>query len=171
LKFKYFAYGSNMWTPRLRERVPSAEPMGIASLAGYRLRFHKRSIDGSAKCNAFYTGNNANVVWGAVFDILQAEKANLDRAEGLSLKGYRDSSVSLTRPTGEQLAAVTYLAQSAALVGDLPTYSWYKEFVARGAVQHGLPGDYIAASINPAQAIQDPDHTREIRELSKLQVR
>ena len=104
MKFKYFAYGSNMWTPRLRERVPSAEPMGIASVAGYRLRFHKRSIDGSAKCNAFYTGNNANVVWGVVFDILQAEKANLDRAEGLSPKGYRDSSrlpvPDLTRSAG-----------------------------------------------------------------------
>lgn len=89
-----------------------------------------------------------------------------------TLIGQSTSGV-LTGParTGEQLDAVTYLAQSAARVEDLPTYSWYKEFVARGAVQHGLPGDYIAASINPAQAIQDPDHTREIRELSKLQVR
>ena len=38
---KYFAYGSNMSLVRLRERVPSAERLGVFILAEYQLRFHK----------------------------------------------------------------------------------------------------------------------------------
>jgi hypothetical protein len=49
----YFAYGSNMSTARLRERMPSCKPLGTATLPGHALRFHKRSTDKSGKCNAF----------------------------------------------------------------------------------------------------------------------
>lgn len=50
--FLNFAYGSNMLTDRLRERVPSARPVAVARLAGHSLRWHKVSIDGSGKCDA-----------------------------------------------------------------------------------------------------------------------
>ena len=46
----YFAYGSNMCTGRLRQRVPSAAPVRIAKLLNRSLRFHKRSDDRSGKC-------------------------------------------------------------------------------------------------------------------------
>lgn len=39
----YFAYGSNLWLPRLRHRVPGVEPVGVAHLGGFGLRWHKRS--------------------------------------------------------------------------------------------------------------------------------
>ena len=45
----YSAYGSNLWTGRLRERVPSASPMPIARRLNHSLRFHKGSEDGSGK--------------------------------------------------------------------------------------------------------------------------
>ena len=54
----YFAYGSNMLTARLRERMPSCKPLGIAKLPGHALRFHKRSKDQSGKCNAFATDDD-----------------------------------------------------------------------------------------------------------------
>jgi hypothetical protein len=49
----YFAYGSNMSTARLRQRMPSCKPLGTAVLSEHKLRFHKRSTDQSGKCNAF----------------------------------------------------------------------------------------------------------------------
>jgi hypothetical protein len=49
---QYFAYGSNMSLRRLRTRVPSAVKLGNATLFGHQLKFHKRSQDGSAKCDA-----------------------------------------------------------------------------------------------------------------------
>src|SRR5438128_1900656 len=47
----YFAYGSNMLTQRLKARVPSASPKTVAVLFDHGLRFHKRSQDGSGKCD------------------------------------------------------------------------------------------------------------------------
>ncbi len=52
-RVRYFAYGSNMLTARLHERVPSATPIGIGQLEGHALRWDKRSWrDGSGKCDA-----------------------------------------------------------------------------------------------------------------------
>jgi gamma-glutamylcyclotransferase len=52
---RYFAYGSNMCSGRLRARV-TCDFVTTAKLAGYQLRFHKLSRDGSSKCDAFRTG-------------------------------------------------------------------------------------------------------------------
>jgi hypothetical protein len=49
----YFAYGSNMRSARLRERVPSARYFATGKIQGYKLAFHKRSKqDGSGKADA-----------------------------------------------------------------------------------------------------------------------
>lgn len=90
----YFAYGSNMCTGRLRCRVPSAKPLFVSPLYGYRLRFHKRSSDRSGKADAEFTGNQADVVWGVVFEIDGHEKSNLDQAEGLG-RGYDEKEINL----------------------------------------------------------------------------
>ena len=58
-----FAYGSNMLTARLRERVSSAAAVGIGRLPGHVLKWHKRSRDGSGKCDIESTGLNEEVVW------------------------------------------------------------------------------------------------------------
>ena len=55
---------ANEEAPRLKERVGFFERCGAAYLSGYTLRFHKKSKDGSGKCDAFYTGNPNDVVWG-----------------------------------------------------------------------------------------------------------
>ena len=78
----YFAYGSNMSTARLRKRMPSCKPLGIATLPGHALRFHKRSKDKSGKCNAFASGNDNSVI-GVLFSFDPAERAKLDEAEGV----------------------------------------------------------------------------------------
>jgi integrase len=61
----YFAYGSNMCTGRLRQRVPSANPVRVAKLLNHAFRFHKRSGDLSGKCDAYFTGETTDVIWGA----------------------------------------------------------------------------------------------------------
>lgn len=157
---KYFAYGSNMSTPRLRERVSSCEFVTTAKLHGYQLHFHKRSSDNSSKCDAFHTGVDADIVWGAVFNISTLEKKSLDKAEGLG-HGYNEKTVDLTTTTGELLKAITYYAASSAIVEGLAPYTWYKELVLNGAAEHGLPTDYVAVSIEAVTATKDPDVDRE----------
>jgi len=78
-----------MSTPRLRERVPSCEFVTTAQLLGHQLRFHKRSNDKSSKCDAFHSGADTDIIWGAIFNISAAEKKALDNAEGLG-SGYNE---------------------------------------------------------------------------------
>ncbi len=71
----------------LQSRVPTARAVTTARLPGHVLRFHKRSDDGSAKCNMVKTGRTEDEVYGVIFEIEGTEKALLDKAEGLC-KGY-----------------------------------------------------------------------------------
>jgi gamma-glutamylcyclotransferase len=48
---KYFAYGSNILEEWLHNRVSDAKFFDIGYVTGRRLRFHKRSTDGSVKCD------------------------------------------------------------------------------------------------------------------------
>ena len=54
---------------RLMDRVPSAELVEISSLEGYRLTFHKKSTDGSSKCNIFEAEKENDIVYGAIYKI------------------------------------------------------------------------------------------------------
>jgi len=77
----YFAYGSNLHPLRLRERARSARVLGRGHLRGYRLRFHKRGRDLSAKCDAWWTGRREYLVQGVVYRIGRGDRRLIDRAE------------------------------------------------------------------------------------------
>ena len=72
--YRYFAYGSNLSTERLRARVPSARARGRGRLPHHAFTYH-------------------------------ANPARIDAA--------------------------------------LRPFDWYKDYVVRGAREHGLPADYI----------------------------
>jgi gamma-glutamylcyclotransferase (GGCT)/AIG2-like uncharacterized protein YtfP len=160
---EYFAYGSNMATARLRERMPSAKPLGVATLSGHELRFHKRSKDGSGKCNAFATDDNTSAVVGVLFSFDPAERRKLDEAEGAG-KGYDAITVTVVNDKGRRRKVLTYIATSEAIDESLKPYSWYRDHVLAGALEHGLPQDYIDGHIANAQAVADPDVARAARE-------
>jgi cation transport regulator ChaC len=131
-------------------------------LPGYKLCFHKRSSDESSKCNAFQTGSDSDVIWGVVFNIPPSEKQTLDRAEGLG-KGYNEKIVDVITPSGDHVTAITYYADKTAIAEGLSPYSWYKELVLNGAMEHGLPPEYIASLIEAVTTIKDPDVSRDKR--------
>ncbi len=82
--------------------------LGIATLPGHALRFHKRSMDKSGKCNAFATGNDDRVI-GVLFSFDPAERDNLDKAEGLG-SGYEHSMVTVINDKSRWQKVLTYLA-------------------------------------------------------------
>ena len=162
----YFAYGSNMATARLRQRTPSCRPIGIATLPGHALRFHKRNADGSGKCDALKTGPGDSVV-GVLFTLDPAELVGLDAAEGVG-NGYTRDRVTVVDAAGQQHLAVTYRAMPGHIDDSLRPYGWYKAFVVSGAREHGLPAEYVARFIVAVEAIDDPDSTRDRRERARL---
>jgi gamma-glutamylcyclotransferase len=158
---KYFAYGSNMSISRLRERVPSALALGCHSLKEHDLRFHKSSKDGSGKCDAFYTGDDGDIIFGALFEISRSEKLALDRAEGLGY-GYEEKSIAVLASDGSSLEAMTYIATK--INEDLKPYSWYVNHVLVGAGETSLPDKYVQWKISAIECIQDADRKRDAKE-------
>ena len=155
-RVRYFAYGSNMLTARLRERVPSATAIGIGQLEGHVLRWDKRSWrDGSGKCDAEYTGQRSDVVWGVVFEFDPKDRPALDQAEGLG-NGYIEKMVNVLME-GEPITAVTYLATDKD--ASLRPYHWYKALVIAGAREHGLPPSY-RSHLELVVTVSDPDPLR-----------
>jgi hypothetical protein len=165
---EYFAYGSNMATARLRGRMPSAMPVGVATLAGHVLRFHKRSKkDQSGKCNAFATDDDDGVVIGVLFSFDPAERGKLDAYEGAG-KGYDATTVTVTNHKGRRRKVLTYLASQDAIDDSLKPYSWYKDHVLAGAKEHNLPPDYVTQYIDAVEAVEDPDRERDKKERGAL---
>jgi gamma-glutamylcyclotransferase len=137
---KYFAYGSNMLTERLRARVGGAVALSEVCVCGYRLRFHKRSDDGSGKCNIMETGSQKDRVYGVIYAIPKEQLPKLDEAEGFR-KGYDHKCIPL--PDSSKETALAYVAEINYVSERLLPYKWYWELVVAGAEQHGLPVNYI----------------------------
>lgn len=157
--FYYFAYGSNMYTRRLRGRCPNAAPVGVVYVPGKQLTFSKVSTDRAGnitgKCHMVDTANPADRVYGVLFSIPANEKAALDEAEGLGA-GYCEDLIRTFSVNGTSTALV-YLATHTNPV--LLPYHWYKGFVERGAIEHGLPADHLA-KIQAQQSTLDPNPNR-----------
>jgi gamma-glutamylcyclotransferase len=158
----YFAYGSNMSSRRLVARVPDARSLGTGVLRGHELRFHKRSRDGSGKCDAHQVDRDDARVIGVLFKVSPEGKTVLDRIEGLGA-GYEEKVVTVSMPDGNLTMAHTYYATDIA-DGLLP-YCWYRHHVLAGAREFGLPADYVQ-SIARVPHVSDDDAGRRTREMS-----
>lgn len=160
--FRYFAYGSNMSSKRLRARVPSARAVGVGLLKGHKLCWHKLSRkDGSGKCDAAATDETGAVVYGVLFEIDMADKPTLDSVEGLGF-GYAEKEVDIDLH-GQAHRALTYYATSSD--PSLRPWSWYRAHVIAGAREHGLPKSYLEA-LEAVAADEDPDRARHEREMA-----
>lgn len=159
--FLNFAYGSNMLTSRICERVPSARAIAVASLRGHKLCWHKKSKDGSGKCDVTSSDLPQSEVFGVLYEILASEKTALDRAEGLGA-GYREKDVKV-ECNNENFTAKLYYATDTD--PNLLPYSWYKALVVAGARQHKLPIGYIKA-LEAVPEILDADPVRHSKNMA-----
>src|SRR2546422_684768 len=163
MSFNYFAYGSNMFTPKMKIAALSAEFRMIGLLPSYVLRFNKHSSeDGSGKGNIIASGNAGDEVWGVVFEIDQTHRPGLDASEG----GYIPLSVEVL-VVDKLLPVHTYIAKPGRTDNSLKPYTWYKELVTRGARQHELPETYVQG-LDAVEAIDDPNEERVRRNLALL---
>ncbi len=161
-RFVSFAYGSNMPVARLRERCPSAHAIGVAELPGHELRWHKRSRDGSGKCDI--VASDAASVFGVLYEIANDEKPDLDRAEGLGA-GYEEIEIEVLCG-GESLKVKAYRATDTDPARR--PYTWYRALVLAGAKEHGLPAPYIAG-LESVPADQDPDRARHDKRMGLIE--
>jgi len=123
--------------------------------------FHKKSQDGSAKCDAMHSGNSEDVVMGVVYEIDALEKPQLDVFEERGY-GYETKTVKVSTSQGTTIEALTYYAID--IDSLLQPYHWYKEHVLRGAREHHLPSAYLQ-SLERVTSIPDTNSERHAREV------
>ncbi len=161
----YFAYGSNLYWPRMKQRVPSARFVAVGKLTGHVLKFHKRGGDNSAKCNAYATGLADDEVYGVVFSIHAQERFSLDVAEGLG-NGYNHTQIEIIADTSI-LTAFTYTADPYFIDDSLTVLAWYKQYVVEGAKRYALPTSYVRM-LEDIDAVRDDDRQRARRHVYVL---
>lgn len=158
MTFYNFAYGSNMSLSRIRARLPNVIRIGVMSAPGYKLTFDKSGLDDSGKCNAIYTGNNYDLLYGVLYQLTAQEKAILDDIEG---PRYDNHALTLTDDDKNQYSAYCYSANTTD--SNLLPFDWYLQHVLTGATEAQLPQAYIQ-NITQQATCQDNDLARYERE-------
>lgn len=137
----YFAYGSNLTASRLIARVGPCEDLGVATLPDFELAFRKDSHDGSAKCDLVHNPGRCIKAEGVVYRMPLAAKSVLDRFEGVGV-GYRvetiEAKLALAVEEKQTLSCFVYLAEPPWVDQRKLPYSWYRDFVLSGGIDHGL---------------------------------
>lgn len=148
-----------MLTARLRERCPSAMPVGRAFAHGHMLTFDKLGRDSSGKATIKAASPEENI-GGVLFHIREDDLAALDRAES----GYIRQESFFVLPAGRAvpLAAVTYIAPPEICRNGLSPFDWYLELIRAGLREHGFSQDYTER-LSHVQAIADSDRDRSER--------
>ena len=81
MTIKYFAYGSNLDLPQMKNRCPESKLISKGSLSGYRLTFNRFS-SGWGGGVADVIQEQDSKVWGLIFEISDTDLERLDRYEG-----------------------------------------------------------------------------------------
>lgn len=152
-----------MFSKKIQLVAPSATALGIGRISGHLLRFNKQSSDGSGKCNIVMTGAKDDETYGVLYSIEKKDKALLDKSEG----GYDEESVSVITES-ETLTALTYIARTNRVNDLLRPYDWYKDYCLRGALEHGLPDQYVEEHLQTVLADIDPNQHRRDEHLTFL---
>ena len=154
---RYLAYGSNLHPERLAARVGEPLAARTVRVAGWAIRFHKRSQDGSGKCDIVPDAEQH--IYGALYALTPRAKRRLDDIEGVGF-GYSVTEIHVP----ELGTLTTYRALAHTIDSGLKPYSWYHQLVLSGARHHRFPTAYLD-SLRAIPTVEDPDPDRHAREV------
>ena len=125
----YLAYGSNLNLRQMRHRCPYAIPIGVATLADYRLLFRGGHHSAVATIEPYMGGNVPVLLW----EITPRDEEALDRYEGWPHL-YRKEMITVEL-NGEPVEAMVYIMNG----GDLgQPSSYYLNAITEGYVSAGF---------------------------------
>jgi gamma-glutamylcyclotransferase (GGCT)/AIG2-like uncharacterized protein YtfP len=133
----YFAYGSNMSSTVMADRCPGATALGPARLDDHRLGFRLPSLRWGGYA-ADIVNDDGVTTWGVLWKLSEEHLETLDQLEA------RYDRYAVLPVNGRPVAAMTYRVKPELVVpdGGSPT-SEYLQHLIDGALEHGLPGDYL----------------------------
>ena len=107
---KYFAYGSNMDSNRIKERGINFAKREHAIIKGWKLEFNKVSSKNPKEGYANIVMKENSVVEGVLYEIPDSDLKTLDRYEGYP-SHYGRIKIIVIMDNGEKVEAVTYVAK------------------------------------------------------------
>jgi gamma-glutamylcyclotransferase (GGCT)/AIG2-like uncharacterized protein YtfP len=135
----YFAYGSNLYWPQMARRCPSSRFVCAARLNNYQFGITRHSrLRECGTANVFPV--NGKEVWGAVYDVSDADLIVMDSFED----GYRREILTV-KPIDDGNKPIDALVYIAAIENNLPLpNAEYKRLILAGAKHWRLPAAYLA---------------------------
>jgi hypothetical protein len=141
----YFAYGSNMQSETLRGRRGIQYQRALPGrAAGWRLVLDKPPLLPVGESYANIIPDPDADVLGVLYEISAPDLAHLDLTEGVLLGNYQRVEIPV-RPLaelGEPVTAFTLTSEHRA--PDLQPSTRYMDLLIAGALEHGLPSEYVA---------------------------
>ncbi len=138
------AFGSNLSTRRLADRVGELSKMETGRIEGYQLRFNKAGAGGNTYANCCYAGPNG--ACPAVAYLLSPEQAEiLDGFEGVP-DHYMRIGIPFTTASGTALVQ-TYITRPGQLVADTYPKAEYLGHIETGYREHGLDVRHLEAAL------------------------
>lgn len=139
----YFAYGSNMNLAQMKKRCLSPKVLGIGCLSGYKLGFYGYSgiWDGGQET---VVPDLESQVWGVLYELQFFDCEQLDVYQDARFDGtgpYFHYPVDVIIEKQGTFDARIYKRNILQEV-KLPSVE-YLNFIVQGAIQQGLPPDYI----------------------------
>ena len=131
MKLKYFAYGSNMDPERMRRRGIKFSRREHAVLEGFRLEFNKVSSRNPREGYANIVKDPEGIVEGILYEIEESDLSKLDKFEGYPLH-YRRTRIYVKLDNGEEVEAITYIAQQEMVKDGLRPSKEYLSHLLKG---------------------------------------
>ncbi len=140
----YFAYGSNMQTATLRGRRGIGFHRALpARISGWRLVFDKPPLIAIGESFANIIPDPAAHVLGVAYEVSAEDLEHIELTEGVRLGNYVRASVAAQPLSAvpEPLPAFTLTSEQRD--PNLQPSTRYMELVIDGAIEHGLPHEYV----------------------------
>jgi gamma-glutamylcyclotransferase len=134
----YFAYGTLLGLDSMRRYCPSAKPFGLAFLSQHEIAFGRYG-SGDLDGGCYYVPAPDSIMYGVLYQVPADELAHLDEVAGVG-KWYERAPVKVTRPTGEDVQAITY-AMSAFKAPYRPPTKYVQQILDGASLMH-LPNWY-----------------------------
>ncbi len=139
-KAVYFAYGTLLDINGMRKYCPSAEPLGVMSLKGYRMGFALCGADPSVG-GCTLVEDPGNMMYGILYRLPAKELADLDAASGVDKGLWSTIRITLTNKRGQRVPANTLTIPDPA--GPYQPPETYTRPILLGARAWPLPEGYI----------------------------
>ena len=140
----YFAYGSNMQSATLSGRRGIQFQHAVAGrVTGWRLVLDKPPLVSIGESFANIVPAPGGEVMGVLYDISAADMEHIDVSEGVLLGNYRRIEIAAIPLAEPQQPMAAFTLTSEHRDPNLQPSTRYMELLIAGALEHGLPAEYV----------------------------